>query len=127
MTHCKLISSTPLPAKTMFITHKTMPAFVFYGFFLIILIILAIPSVDSEDRTTFNLKATLLEESVAVLRNWIKKGGKTRIDIKPFYIGDLGLPEETKLCPERKQSMTFQKIKIVAKALDGQRYPMPLG
>ena len=99
----------------MFITRKTMPAFVFYGFPLIIILImiLAVPSsVGSEDRTTYNLKATLLEESVAVLRNWIKRGGKTRIDIKPFYIGDLGLPEETKLCPEQNKSMsmTFHRI-----------------
>ena len=90
-------------------TNKTKPSSIFYGFFSIIIMILATSSVESDDRTTFNLKATLLEESVAVLRNWIKRGGQTRLDIKPYYLGDLGLPEETKLCPERNKSMTFLK------------------
>ena len=54
-----------------------------------------------------DFRATMMEESKAVFKSWIDRGGRTRLDVKLVYservLSRLGLPANATICPKENE------------------------
>ena len=54
----------------------------------------------------FTLSISIPAKSVKIIRRWISKGGKTRLNITPTFNASLGLPPEAAKCGRKMATNT---------------------
>ena len=50
----------------------------------------------------FALSVSIPAKSVKIIRRWMSKGGKTRLNLRPKFSAELGLPKEAVECRRNK-------------------------
>ena len=63
------------------------------------------PSLDA--LSPFHVRATLPPDSEAILKAWISAGSWTRLQIRPTFDDNLGLPEEAVQCGNKSRGLTI--------------------